>query len=77
MTTKTFTRPDDETLRRQLTPEQYAVTQHAATEQPYTNQYDKEFRPGIYVDVYYGRNRYSLLPTNTTLGVVGQPFLNP
>ena len=59
MTTKTFTRPDDETLRRQLTPEQYAVTQHAATEQPYTNQYDKEFRPGIYVDVTTGEPLFS------------------
>jgi methionine-R-sulfoxide reductase len=38
-----------------LTPEQYAVTQQAATEHPYTNAYDEEFRPGIYVDVTTGQ----------------------
>lgn len=33
-----------------LTPEQYEVTQHAATEAPYRNEYDRVFEPGIYVD---------------------------
>ena len=41
-----FTRPDDATLRKMLTPEQYAVTQQAATERPFTNEYDHEFREG-------------------------------
>ena len=59
MTEKTFTRPSDETLRRQLTAEQYAVTQQAATERPYTNEYDKEFRPGIYVDITTGEPLFS------------------
>lgn len=59
MTTRKFTKPDDETLRRQLTAEQYAVTQHAATERPFTNQYDKEFRPGIYVDITTGEPLFS------------------
>ena len=49
-----FTRPDDATLRKTLTPEQYAVTQQAATERPFTNEYDHEFRPGIYVDITTG-----------------------
>lgn len=49
-----FTRPDDATLRARLTPEQYEVTQHAATERPFTNEYDDEFRKGIYVDVTTG-----------------------
>ena len=38
-----------------LTAEQYAVTQHAATEQPFSNPYDQEFEPGIYVDVVSGK----------------------
>ena len=38
----------------QLTPEQYAVTQYAATERPFSNAYDQEFAPGIYVDVVSG-----------------------
>lgn len=37
-----------------LTPEQFAVTQEAATEQPFGNEYDAVFEPGIYVDVVSG-----------------------
>lgn len=32
-----------------LTLEQFAVTQNAATERPFVNEYDEEFEPGIYV----------------------------
>lgn len=38
-----------------LDPESYEVTQHAATEPPFENRYDQEFRPGIYVDVVSGQ----------------------
>ena len=34
-----------------LTLEQFAVTQNAATERPFVNEYDEEFEPGIYVDI--------------------------
>lgn len=51
---RTYTKPSDKELRSKLTPLQYEVTQNAATERPYTNQYDKEFRPGIYVDIVTG-----------------------
>ncbi|WP_300765807.1 peptide-methionine (R)-S-oxide reductase MsrB [uncultured Bifidobacterium sp.] len=37
-----------------LDPERFAVTQLAATEHPFTNVYDHEFSPGIYVDVLRG-----------------------
>ena len=50
-----YRKPSDEELRRKLTAEQYAVTQHGATERPYTNEYDHEFRPGIYVDITTGQ----------------------
>lgn len=50
-----YRKPSDEELRRKLTPEQYAVTQQGATERPYTNEYDREFRPGIYVDITTGQ----------------------
>lgn len=33
---------------------QYAVTQEAATEQPFANAYDETFEPGIYVDIVSG-----------------------
>lgn len=49
-----YRKPTDEELRRKLTAEQYAVTQQGATEHPYTNEYDEEFRPGIYVDITTG-----------------------
>lgn len=49
-----YRKPTDEELRRRLTAEQYAVTQQGATERPYTNEYDHEFRPGIYVDITTG-----------------------
>ena len=43
-----------EALRARLTPLQWEVTQHGATERPYVNEYDREFRRGIYVDITDG-----------------------
>lgn len=45
---------DKEELRSRLTPLQWEVTQNAATERPFTNEYDAEFRKGIYVDITDG-----------------------
>lgn len=53
--TNHYVRPTEAQLRSMLTAEQYEVTQHAATERPFTNAYDKEFRPGIYVDITTGQ----------------------
>lgn len=41
-------------LRARLTPLQWEVTQCGATERPFDNEYDHEFRPGIYVDITDG-----------------------
>ena len=43
-----------EELRARLTPLQWEVTQNGATEHPFVNEYDDEFRPGIYVDITDG-----------------------
>ncbi|MCM1429727.1 MAG: peptide-methionine (S)-S-oxide reductase MsrA [Clostridium sp.] len=43
-----------EELRSRLTPLQWEVTQNGATERPYINEYDHEFRRGIYVDITDG-----------------------
>lgn len=51
---KTYPRKTTEELKQLLTPLQYEVTQHGATEQPYVNAYDSEFGPGIYVDITTG-----------------------
>lgn len=45
---------DTSDLRCRLTPMQYAVTQHAATEPPFRNEYWDNFERGIYVDVITG-----------------------
>lgn len=38
----------------QLTPEQYLVTQEAATERPFKNEFNDHHEPGLYVDVVSG-----------------------
>ena len=48
--TKVYQKPDDSTLRKELSAEQYAVTQKNATEPAFHNEYWNEHRPGIYVD---------------------------
>ncbi len=45
---------EKEELRRRLTPLQWEVTQNGATERPFVNEYDHEFRRGIYVDITDG-----------------------
>ena len=47
-------RREKEELRQRLTPLQWEVTQNGATERPFVNEYDHEFRKGIYVDVTDG-----------------------
>lgn len=49
-----FEKPTKEELKKRLTPLQYEVTQNSATERPYFNEYNNEFRLGIYVDVTTG-----------------------
>ncbi|MDE5888262.1 MAG: peptide-methionine (R)-S-oxide reductase MsrB [Muribaculaceae bacterium] len=41
-------------LKERLTPLQWEVTQNGATERPFINEYDHEFRKGIYVDITDG-----------------------
>jgi peptide-methionine (R)-S-oxide reductase len=50
----TFQKPSTAELKRQLTPEQYAVTQDDATERPFHNAYWDHHDAGIYVDVVSG-----------------------
>lgn len=44
-----------------LTPEQYRVTQEAATERPFTNLYNAHKEPGLYVDVVSGEPLFTSL----------------
>ncbi len=54
-------KPSDDELRRKLTPEQYAVTQHCGTERPFANAYWDNHEPGIYVDIVSGEPLFSSL----------------
>ena len=42
-----------------LTPLQFEVTQHAATERPFSNAYDHHFEEGLYVDIVSGEVLFS------------------
>src|SRR5690348_16819987 len=59
MSAKTFQKPTDDQLRRQLTPLQYEVTQHEATEPPFRNGYWDNHAAGLYVDVVSGEPLFS------------------
>ena len=56
---KTYTKPSDAELRRKLTPEQYAVTQHEATERAFSNEYWDNHQDGLYVDIVSGEPLFS------------------
>ncbi len=58
---KVYAKPSDAELKKKLTPEQYAVTQQAATEQPFHNEYWDNHAAGIYVDVVSGEPLFSSL----------------
>ena len=58
---KEFEKPDTTQLKKQLTAEQFAVTQEAATEPAFHNEYWNNHKPGIYVDVVSGEPLFSSL----------------
>jgi len=57
----TFHKPPDAELRKQLTPQQYEVTQREGTEPPFHNAYWDNHEEGIYVDVVSGEPLFSSL----------------
>jgi peptide methionine sulfoxide reductase msrA/msrB len=58
---KNFKKPDAAELKKMLTPEQFAVTQQAATEPAFQNEFWNNHSPGIYVDVVSGEPLFSSL----------------
>lgn len=54
-----FSKPSDETLKKQLTALQYQVTQHEGTEPPFMNEYANNEEAGIYVDIVSGEALFS------------------
>lgn len=56
-----YTKADDATLRKRLTPMQYEVTQKEGTEPPFQNKYHDNKQEGIYVDIVSGEPLFSSL----------------
>ncbi len=54
-----YQKPSDEELRKRLTPLQYKVTQHEATERAFNNEYWDNKADGIYVDIVSGEPLFS------------------
>lgn len=54
-----YKRKDVETLKKELSPIEYAVTMEDATESPYTGEYWNSFEEGIYVDITSGEPLFS------------------
>lgn len=61
MDMKTFQKPSEADLKKQLNPMQFQVTQKAATEPPFHNEYWNNHKPGIYVDIVSGEPLFSSL----------------
>src|ERR1700743_1221825 len=58
---KTFQKPSETDLKRQLDPMQFQVPQKAATEPPFEHKYWDNPNPGIYVDIVSGEPLFSSL----------------
>ncbi len=54
-----YVKPPEKKIEQELTPLQFEVTQHEATEPPFKNEYWDNHRPGIYVDVVSGEVLFS------------------
>jgi peptide-methionine (R)-S-oxide reductase len=56
-----FQKPSAVELKQKLTPEQFAVTQNAATEPAFQNKFWDNHEPGVYVDIVSGKPLFSSL----------------
>jgi peptide methionine sulfoxide reductase msrA/msrB len=58
---KAYPKPDEQTLRKRLTPLQFEVTQEEGTEPAFRNEYWDNKKEGIYVDIASGEPLFSSL----------------
>ena len=54
-----YTKPSEAEIRKNLSDEQYYVTQQSGTERPFSHEYDHKFERGIYVDIVSGEPLFS------------------
>lgn len=59
MSQRTFVKPPIEELKRKLSPLEFEVTQHEATEPPFQNKYWDHHEVGLYVDIVTGEPLFS------------------
>ena len=64
-------RKADDVLQKELSELEYAVTQHSATERPFSHAYTDEFRPGILCRYHLWRASFYLRSEIRLLVVVG------
>jgi len=58
---RTYKKPDDQAIKKKLTPLQYEVTQRDSTEPAFNNEYWDNKKEGIYVDIVSGEALFSSL----------------
>jgi peptide methionine sulfoxide reductase msrA/msrB len=61
MSSRTFRKPEEEELRKRLSPLEYQVTQRDATEPPFQNAFWNNHSAGLYVDIASGEPLFSSL----------------
>jgi peptide methionine sulfoxide reductase msrA/msrB len=59
MSQRTYSKPSDAELKKKLSPLEYEVTQHEATEPPFSNRYWNHHQEGLYVDIASGEPLFS------------------
>lgn len=59
MSQRVFTKPSDSEIKSKLSPVEYEVTQHEATEPPFQNRYWNNHESGLYVDIVTGEPLFS------------------
>ena len=59
MSDKKYEKPSDAELKKRLSPLEYEVTQHEATEPPFQNKFWNHHEPGLYVDIVTGEPLFS------------------
>jgi peptide methionine sulfoxide reductase msrA/msrB len=59
MSKRKYEKPSDEELKKRLSPMEYEVTQHDATEPPFRNKFWDHHDEGLYVDVASGEPLFS------------------
>jgi peptide methionine sulfoxide reductase msrA/msrB len=59
MSQRTYAKPSDDEIKKKLSPLEYEVTQHEATEPPFRNKFWDNHEAGLYVDIVTGEPLFS------------------